>query len=46
MLDVMGMDKKALEGKLRLVLAHRIGEVLITDQIDRSALLATLQTQN
>lgn len=46
MLDAMGMDKKALEGKLRLVLARRIGEVLVTDELDRAALLDTLQPRN
>ena len=42
MLQVMGMDKKVVDGRLRLVLPERIGAVRITDQIDRQALLRTL----
>ena len=43
MLDAMGMDKKALDGKLHLVLARRIGKVLVTSEINRAALLTALQ---
>lgn len=43
MLEAMGLDKKVVDGKLRLVLARRIGEVFVTDEIDQGALLATLQ---
>lgn len=43
MLEVMGMDKKVLDGRLRLVLPERIGAVRVTDEIDRQALLRTLE---
>ncbi len=38
----MGMDKKVVDGKLRLVLAETIGRVIVTEGIDASALRATL----
>ena len=38
----MGMDKKVVDGKLRLVLAETIGRVIVTEEIDASALRATL----
>ena len=34
----MGMDKKVVDGRLRLVLPERIGAVRVTDRIDRQAL--------
>jgi 3-dehydroquinate synthase len=40
--EAMSIDKKVQDGRLRLVLARAIGEVLVTDQFDRSALRATL----
>ena len=42
MLGAMAVDKKALDGRLRLVLARRIGRVSVVDDIDRDALEATL----
>ena len=39
----MGMDKKVVDGRLRLVLPERIGEVRVTDQITQAAVLATLE---
>ena len=42
MLQVMGMDKKVVDGRLRLVLPERIGAVRVTDEIDRQALAQTL----
>ena len=42
MAELMGMDKKVLDGRLRLILARRIGEAYVTDDIDPAALLATL----
>ena len=42
MAELMGMDKKVLDGRLRLVLARRIGEAYVTEDIDPAALLATL----
>jgi len=38
----MGMDKKVVDGTLRLVLARGIGEVVVTEEIDHSALKETL----
>ena len=38
----MGMDKKVVDGKLRLVLAETIGRVIVTEEIDASALRSTL----
>jgi 3-dehydroquinate synthase len=42
MRDAMGMDKKVLDGRLRLILARSLGEALISDQFQQSALEATL----
>ncbi len=42
MLDAMAVDKKVVDGRLRLVLARRLGEALICEDIDREALLETL----
>lgn len=38
----MLVDKKVLEGKIRLVLLKRIGEAYITDDVPKEQLLATL----
>jgi 3-dehydroquinate synthase len=40
--EAMAIDKKVQDGRLRLVLARAIGDVLVTDRFDRSALEATL----
>lgn len=42
MLELMAVDKKVLDGALRLVLLKGIGDALVTDAFDQSALLATL----
>ena len=42
-LQAMGMDKKVVDGRLRLVLPERIGEVLVTDEVDREAVLQALR---
>ena len=42
-LTAMGMDKKVVDGRLRLVLPERIGTVRVTDQVDQAAVLATLE---
>ena len=42
-LTAMGMDKKVVDGRLRLVLPERIGAVCVTDQVDQAAVLATLE---
>lgn len=41
--DLMSIDKKVLDGRLRLVLLQGIGRAVVTDQFDQSALLQTLQ---
>jgi 3-dehydroquinate synthase len=38
----MGMDKKVLNGRLRLVLVRAVGDAFVTDSFDTNALLATL----
>ena len=40
--NAMGMDKKVVDGRLRLVLAEAIGRVIISEEVDTSALRATL----
>jgi len=42
MVAAMGMDKKVVNGQLRLVLATAIGQVTTTEDIDGQALLDTL----
>ncbi|MEQ8857094.1 MAG: 3-dehydroquinate synthase [Pseudomonadales bacterium] len=42
MCSAMGMDKKVLDGRLRLVLAEALGRVVVTEAIDQAALEATL----
>lgn len=42
MLDAMGMDKKVVDGKLRLVVARRLGEAFLTSEVPRGTLLETL----
>jgi 3-dehydroquinate synthase len=38
----MAVDKKVLDGRLRLVLLKRLGEAVITDEYPRAQLEATL----
>jgi 3-dehydroquinate synthase len=42
-LDLMGMDKKVLAGKLRLVLLKSIGDATVTSDFSLPALTATLE---
>ncbi len=42
MQQAMGMDKKVLNGRLRLVLVRALGDVFVTDSFDHGALLATI----
>lgn len=42
MLDAMGMDKKVVDGTLRLVVARRLGEAYVTADVPRKTLLETL----
>ncbi len=41
-LELMSVDKKVLDGSLRLVLLKQIGEALVTDQFDQAELQAML----
>ncbi len=41
-LELMSVDKKGLDGRMRLVLLKRLGEAVITDDYPRAALEATL----
>jgi 3-dehydroquinate synthase len=41
-LELMSVDKKVLDGRMRLVLLKRLGEAVITDDYPRAALEATL----
>jgi 3-dehydroquinate synthase len=41
--ELMGMDKKVLDGKLRLVLLKRLGEAVVTSDFPHAQLDATLQ---
>ncbi len=43
MLSVMSVDKKVVNGRIRLVLARSIGEVAVTGDVDEAALRATLE---
>lgn len=45
-LDLMGLDKKVQDGKIRLVLQQGIGKSLITSSYDTSALQDTLTAYN
>ncbi len=42
LLDLMAVDKKVLDGRLRLVLLRGIGEAVVTDQFDTALLQATM----
>ncbi len=43
MRSAMGMDKKVRNGRLRLVLVTALGHVVVTEDIDEDALVATLE---
>ena len=45
MLDAFSMDKKTVDGKLRFILISRIGEAVISDQVNRELLVETLAAQ-
>ena len=42
MLRVMGMDKKVIDGQMRLILMNDIGSVFVADDVDPGHLRATL----
>ena len=41
-LSLMSVDKKVMDGRLRLVLLKRLGEAVVTSDIDREDVIATL----
>lgn len=41
-LEHMAIDKKVIDGRLRLVLLRRMGEAVITDEYPKEVLQATL----
>ena len=43
LLALMGQDKKAVAGRLRFVLARRIGEAFVTGDVPEAAVLETLR---
>ncbi len=43
-MQLMTVDKKVMDGKLRLVLLHAVGKSVVTDAFDPAKLLAVLQT--
>lgn len=42
LLDLMGQDKKVLDGKLRFILARGIGEAFVTSDVDRDLVKSIL----
>jgi 3-dehydroquinate synthase len=42
-IELMSVDKKVLEGRLRLVLLNAIGSAFVTDEFDLSKLHETLE---
>lgn len=43
LLDLMGQDKKVLDGNLRFILAHGIGDAFITSDVPKEAVRSLLQ---
>ncbi len=43
LLDLMGQDKKVIDGQLRFILARGIGEAFVTSDVPRDAVHAVLQ---
>ncbi len=43
LIDLMGQDKKVIDGKLRFILARGIGEAFVTDDVPRETLHGVLQ---
>ncbi len=46
MLAAMGLDKKVVNGRLRLVLARSLGHAVVSDDFDAAALTATLTARD
>lgn len=45
LLDLMGQDKKVVDGQLRFILAHGIGQAFVTSDVPREAVLSLLRDQ-
>jgi 3-dehydroquinate synthase len=45
-MELMSMDKKVVDGQIRLVLQKGIGDSVITSDYDTKHLKTTLQTSN
>jgi 3-dehydroquinate synthase len=45
LLDLMGQDKKVVDGQLRFILARGIGEAFVTSDVPRDAVLSLLRDQ-
>ena len=43
LLDLMGQDKKVVDGQLRFILARGIGEAFVTSEVPRDAVLGVLR---
>ncbi|WP_415232744.1 3-dehydroquinate synthase [Pseudophaeobacter arcticus] len=43
LLDLMGQDKKVVDGQLRFILARGIGDAFVTAEVPKAAVLAVLQ---
>jgi 3-dehydroquinate synthase len=43
LLDLMGQDKKVVDGQLRFILARSIGAAFVTAEVPEAAVLAVLQ---
>ena len=42
-IELMSVDKKVLDGQIRLVLLQKLGEAVVTSDVDPQALIATLK---
>ncbi len=42
-LSLMARDKKVLDGRLRLVLLRRLGEAIVTDEVDQAQIVAAIE---
>ena len=45
LVDLMGQDKKVIDGQLRFIMAHGIGEAFVTADVPRDAVVTLLEDQ-
>jgi 3-dehydroquinate synthase len=43
LLDLMGQDKKVIDGQLNFILARGIGQAFVTSDVPRDAVLSVLE---